>query len=276
MEVTKSILFDLREISETLELACGEYLLPDVEGWYLPYAMVPAIRLGERGCVMYHNDQAIPFTAPEAMVADVVNKHGHVVVPFAQAKKLTMTPRYSPRSLKLIRACVEHLLNNHAIYLTSANRSLLDDRQDAETRAIKLASAESLFTDRCADLNQAATDRRIDLATYDREMAHAHATLETDRRAFGKLVTDEAAYATSAHDLTCVIRQFVFPQYAGESDILNRVEDHVLGLRNDVVEFLGEDRWIMHFQKMKHGDLEIEKTIDYRILQWHQMTGTPL
>lgn len=41
-------------------------------------------------------------------------------------------------------------------------------------------------------------------------------------------------------------------------------------IREDVVRFVGNDKWIMHFLRTWRGDLLVEKTIDYRIYSWEK------
>lgn len=58
--------------------------------------------------------------------------------------------------------------------------------------------------------------------------------------------------------------------------IIDQITEIVSGLRNDVKTFCGENPWVIHFLKRSHTDLVIEKSIDWRILEFHRMTGTKL
>lgn len=275
METTKSTIIDLREVCETLEATFGGLLLPDAPGWYLPYSLTPAIKAGRSDYVMYHQNQALPFTTPANIVSDVVDGQDRVVVPLKLARKLTQTPRYTPRTIRLVRDCVEHLLRQHAAYLTTANAEVMRNRDDPETRAIKLATAESVFLQQTSFLNRALSRGRIPFKVYDEYFADASLELGLARRSFGKVATDPD-FAPNGNNLTAVIREFVNPKFANDVDILTTIETCILNVTNHVMEFLGADTWIMHFLKIRHATLELEKTIDYRILSWHQMTGTPM
>jgi len=75
-----------------------------------------------------------------------------------------------------------------------------------------------------------------------------------------------------------VIRPFVYPQYEENDEILSMIGDHLLDFRTNIIDFLGKDKWIMHFLKVARGSLVIEKTVDYRIYSWmieHGYTDRP-
>lgn len=42
----------------------------------------------------------------------------------------------------------------------------------------------------------------------------------------------------------------------------------LMSLREELMNFLGQDRWIMHFTSYRYGTATIEKTVDYRIHAW--------
>lgn len=44
-------------------------------------------------------------------------------------------------------------------------------------------------------------------------------------------------------------------------------------VRNQVREFIGEDRWVMHFHRARGLDIVVEKTADFRIYQWEMEHG---
>jgi hypothetical protein len=58
--------------------------------------------------------------------------------------------------------------------------------------------------------------------------------------------------------------------------VIDQITEIVSGIRNDVKSFCGENPWVIHFLKRSHTDLVIEKSIDWRILEYHRLTGTKL
>jgi hypothetical protein len=47
-------------------------------------------------------------------------------------------------------------------------------------------------------------------------------------------------------------------------------------LVQQLLDFLGQDRWIMHFMKVNNTQVTVEKTIDYRIYSWMMEHGRDL
>lgn len=81
---------------------------------------------------------------------------------------------------------------------------------------------------------------------------------------------------TDNYNLIAVIREFVQPQYSNYEqnvELLSTLEGYLSELRASVLEFLGKDKWIMHFVKTSRGTMTIEKTIDYRIYSWMTERG---
>lgn len=54
-------------------------------------------------------------------------------------------------------------------------------------------------------------------------------------------------------------------------EISERILECLSDLRTDVRDFIGDDKWIMHFQRRwTMTNIVVEKTIDYRIYDWEQ------
>lgn len=53
-------------------------------------------------------------------------------------------------------------------------------------------------------------------------------------------------------------------------ELAEQVAELTLELRTEVSEFVGEDHWVMHFQRQWRSNLVIEKSVDYRIHAWEQ------
>jgi len=56
--------------------------------------------------------------------------------------------------------------------------------------------------------------------------------------------------------------------YRNHQHLLERAVDLLKEVRTQVVTFVGDDVWVMHFYCMYDHDYVIEKTIDYRIHDW--------
>ena len=63
---------------------------------------------------------------------------------------------------------------------------------------------------------------------------------------------------------------FICNEYKNTVEVYDFIQDMLFELRNQITEFIGKDKWIMHFKKKVRNDLWIEKTIDYRIYSWHK------
>ena len=53
-------------------------------------------------------------------------------------------------------------------------------------------------------------------------------------------------------------------------EMVEKIIELTFDIRTALMEFAGNDRWIMHFQKPWRGSIIVEKTIDYRIYAWEQ------
>ena len=64
--------------------------------------------------------------------------------------------------------------------------------------------------------------------------------------------------------------RFVKPEYQESIELYEYINNLLLELRTQLKEFIGKDIWIMHFKVRNKFEILVEKTIDYRIYQWHQ------
>lgn len=67
--------------------------------------------------------------------------------------------------------------------------------------------------------------------------------------------------------------KFIKPEFQDSkhiSEITLKLDELLSDLFYDVEEFLGPDRWIVHFKRVTRAAIYIEKSIDYRIHQWMQ------
>lgn len=55
--------------------------------------------------------------------------------------------------------------------------------------------------------------------------------------------------------------------------IREQMTDLLGEVRYDVRQFVGQDKWVMHFHYASGRDIEVEKTVDFRIYQWEMEHG---
>lgn len=58
--------------------------------------------------------------------------------------------------------------------------------------------------------------------------------------------------------------------------VLDQITELVSGIRSDVKSFCGENPWVIHFLKKHHLELIVEKSVDWRLIDFHNRTGTKL
>lgn len=58
--------------------------------------------------------------------------------------------------------------------------------------------------------------------------------------------------------------------------IVDQIMEIVSGIRSDVKSFCGENPWVIHFLKKRHLDLIVEKSVDWRLIDFHNRAGTKL
>lgn len=56
--------------------------------------------------------------------------------------------------------------------------------------------------------------------------------------------------------------------------VIDQITGIVSGIRSQVRNFCGDNRWIMHFLREKYGAFVVQKSIDWRIVEYHRLTGT--
>ncbi len=84
-----------------------------------------------------------------------------------------------------------------------------------------------------------------------------------------------------ANDTPDIIRLDTRPRYEKldgtlRGAVIDQITEIVSGLRNDVKSFCGENPWVIHFLKRRNTELIIEKSIDWRIIEYHRLTNTKL
>ena len=268
MEVTKTLMLDIADLSRSLDAGIGEYLRPEETGYYLPYELEPILKEGRpyfvhapgRGLVKMDMDW-------KPVKVDIYDQKADIIVTAEQTRALKETSYQHPgRIIKLLKACANHLLDVHAawggIFEEQHRRETQEHGADNPSyNTIRKHVEEVLDEYGLLALKVAGqANMPVDNAKRLREYAgHLRRLPSKDVR------RDEAR---NPSNLNAVIAEFVYPQYEGQDDILTMIEDHLLDFKTTLLDFLGKDKWIMHFLKVSRGSLIVEKTVDYRIYSW--------
>lgn len=75
-------------------------------------------------------------------------------------------------------------------------------------------------------------------------------------------------------------RQFLHPLVLQNRDeelihaVIMQIVVQVSELRVQALRFCGESKWELHFLRKHHTELIVEKSIDWRIIEYHRLTGT--
>lgn len=86
-----------------------------------------------------------------------------------------------------------------------------------------------------------------------------------------EILNDNSAWSRlESCTLEAVLKKFILPEHHGNTRLISRMIDTMLDIQNDVMQFLGKDKWIMHFLKMNRTDIFIERSIDFRIFDWNR------
>ncbi|SAK59522.1 hypothetical protein AWB81_01857 [Caballeronia arationis] len=65
----------------------------------------------------------------------------------------------------------------------------------------------------------------------------------------------------------------IHPDYRSDPEIANQILGMASPIRGQVRDFAGENRWVIHFLHREGFGLMVEKSIDFRIADWHRMKG---
>lgn len=268
MEVTKTLMMDVADLSRSLDASIGEYLRPEEEGYYLPYDLEPTLKEGRPYFVNDTSQGLVKLDITQRPAGlDVYDRHADILVTAEQTRLLKpQSHPYPARAIRLIRACTHNLLDTHAAWggvYEEQHRREQRERSSAVQGYSTIRKEVENVLDEYGLLELARIDEtrmRPEQVEHIRERArHLRRLPEKDVR------RDEDRLGSN---LKAVIADFVYPQYETDDEILTVVDDHLLDFRTTILDFLGKDKWIMHFLKLNRGSLTLEKTVDYRVYSW--------
>lgn len=83
------------------------------------------------------------------------------------------------------------------------------------------------------------------------------------------ILIENSAWITNRHiNSETILRQFIKPEWQDSPNIYAMIEDILIGIKTDLLSFIGTNKWIMHTAKNIGSDVLIEQLIDFRIYQW--------
>jgi hypothetical protein len=70
-----------------------------------------------------------------------------------------------------------------------------------------------------------------------------------------------------------ICQRFIRPEYCNDKKVYDTIFDLTYEIKNEVMKFIGDNKFIMHFLKVENHDVIIEKSTDYRIYAWESLFG---
>lgn len=253
LKITGSLVLELSDYIHAVEAVAGPYMLPNTAGWYLPGEVEPVLDSNKSyfyaGAAIDNVAAAIPVDLRDPRQEDIYNQLGDLVVLKKQVRFLRSEPVYSPRSCKLVIEVLDHLVRSHAKW--SGTQAKL---QPGVSRSNTHAAIRPFLLE---PLQVSGISLEGFVQTNELEIVRGHI-----RRTSGK----------QAASIEIVSPQEKANFYAAQ-DICESIMLQLEGLVQLLTGFLGQDRWIMHFMKVKNTQVTVEKTIDYRIYSWMMEHG---
>lgn len=72
-----------------------------------------------------------------------------------------------------------------------------------------------------------------------------------------------------------LLTKWLLPQHIGDEELREKIEQLFMPLYELVADFVQGPTWDIHFLKRLGKDIVVEKAGDFRIYEYHRMTGTP-
>jgi hypothetical protein len=123
------------------------------------------------------------------------------------------------------------------------------------------------------DGNVVVTPTQIPMLSYSptlptRGMAVIERLLSRTLSIYG----DQRKQAVRTGDVSQIM-DLIKPEHWQDDDVVNQILGIVSPLRGQVRDFAGPNRWVIHFLRRDRFSLMVEKSIDFRIADWHRMKG---
>lgn len=265
LKVTGTLIIDALEAARAFEEIAGQYLAPVEQAAYLPGEMEPAFTTGG-AYYQYVDGQQVWITSLQDIRSDVYQGRDELAFEYKNLDKLMPYPNLPVRGLKIVKAVVDNAIRNHSAWTRKRKNHVKRDTDEAmdiygslrqsrrQVEMIGMLGVKFLVDAKVADPKMAPRDSD-EVIPMDSKISRAVSSLGSVLHDF---IRDDLRY--SLHPETHLPE----PNY----DLRNNLSIHLIDLRTQVMRFLGDDRWIMHFIKEQGTDIVVTKTIDYRIYAW--------
>lgn len=84
---------------------------------------------------------------------------------------------------------------------------------------------------------------------------------------------DQRSRSLRSSDDFSHVASLIHPDYSSDVEIANQILGMVSPIRGQVRDFAGTNRWVIHFLRRDGISLMVEKSIDFRIADWHRIKG---
>jgi hypothetical protein len=124
------------------------------------------------------------------------------------------------------------------------------------------------------DGNVVVTPSQIPMLSYEptlptRGMAIIERLLAETLSIYG----DQRNRSLRSSDDFAHVASLIHPDYSTDVEIANQILGMVSPMRGQVRDFAGVNRWVIHFLRRDGLSLMVEKSVDFRIVDWHRIKG---
>jgi hypothetical protein len=232
MKKSKLLVADIRPICANIEAVASQYFYPTVTGFWISGMDYPVIEEGRKYFIDKGQEQSANIQQAEALFRHGVRADNVVFLSPAQASRLGV-PVFIDDP-KQITGDVYNL-----------NFELILQRGQA-----KFLHADPSHPPVIAQLVKECIQQLLDEFSTWRDPKVRRPRAVSSKISFARTIT-----------------QYLQPQFRTDENIAV-IEDQLLDLAKRVIDFIGDDGWIMHFVDRRGSRLTVEKTIDYRIFDW--------
>jgi hypothetical protein len=262
LKITGTLVLDLGDWVDAVEAAAGPYMLPNPEGLYLPTQCEPVMVAGQpyfyAGEAVNSVATPIPITSFELPLRDeVYDAKADLVVPKVHLPYLKPQSRFSLRARNLLIELIDHMVINHAKW-SSQGRIRRGHKKlnfDAVIRPFLFEQFQrsGITVDSVFQYPKDPNDANFSWGETGNIVAVEHEPTDDLGRARISEQDKQLFYASQ--------------------EICESITLQLSDMLHQLTDFLGQDRWIMHFMKVDNTVVRVEKTIDYRIYSWMMEHG---
>lgn len=257
-------MLELADYIHAVETAASPYMLPNPEGLYLAGQCEPVL-YKDRPYFYAGKDEGvvakpIPINWSEPLRDDVYNSQAELVVVKKQLPYLKSEGQYSLRSRNLIVEIIDHLIRTHARWSGSQSAPKAGMKATNAHAAIRPFLREE-FQRSGVTVEGVIQKQELDFVAGHYWKTQRPVAVEVDP------VDEDGVARVTEEDKQ---------NFLTSIDICDSIMLQVNDLVQQLLDFLGQDRWIMHFMKVNNTQVTVEKTIDYRIYSWMMEHGRDL